>query len=425
MATGPRAAIVGYGDAYADFEDPLPPLTLAARAVRDAVADAGLDPAAVRGEGLLTARRPAADHRPQWNNALASYLELAPSYSTEVTNHSAGAVSMIEHASTAVRDGVVDYVVCAGADAAASLGAYPHIPTSEKYTNYTEFAGTMDVHPEFEYPYGVVMPAAFAMGARRQMHDLGHTEEEFAMASVICRDWGVDFPHATLGHKGRITVDDVLESPMVASPLRLLNVMPLGPGGSGGAFVVTTVERAEAMDCDPVYVDGYGARLTHEHLTPRLNSPYWPERGNLTDTGMAAAAERAFSMAGVTPQDIDLLETDAGTSNAVPLMLEDLGFCEKGEGGRLLREGTLDPEDGDIAFNTDGGGITAGQSGVTLYVDRVIECLRQLRGEALGRQAPDVERGLVYATGGPLYACNTVAILSSVNQGDDTNGAAA
>lgn len=414
MANRPRAALVGYGDAYADFDDPLPPMTLAARAVRAAVADAGLDREAVRGEGLLTARRPAADHRPQWNNALASYLNLAPSYSTEVTNHSAGAVSMIEHASMAVREGAVDYVICAGADAAASLGAYPHIaPSSDEYSNYTEFAGTMDVHPEFEYPYGVVMPAAFAMGARRQMHDLGHTEEEFAMASVVCRDWGVDFPHATLGYKGRITVEDVLDSPMVASPLRLLNVMPLGPGGSGGAFVVTTVERAESMVADPIYVDGYGARLTHEHLTPRLNSPYWPERGNLTETGMVAAAERAFEMADRDPADIDLLETDAGTSNAVPLMLEDLGFCEKGAGGAFVRDGNIDPDDGDVAFNTDGGGITAGQSGVTLYVDRVVECLRQLRGEALGRQAEGVEHGLVYATGGPLYACNTLAILSN------------
>jgi acetyl-CoA acetyltransferase len=420
MANRPRAAIVGYGDAYAGFEDPDPPMPLAARAVREAVADAGLDPADVRGEGLLTARRPVADHRPQWNNALASYLNLAPAFSTEVTVHSAGAVSMIEYASMAVREGLVDYVVCAGADSAASLGAYPHIPpSSDRYENYTEFAGTMDVHPEFEYPYGVVMPAAFAMGARRQMHELGHTEEAFAEASVVCREWGVDFPHATLGHKGTITVEDVLESPMIASPLRLLNVMPLGPGGSGGAFVVTSVEKAEDMDAEPVYVEGYGTRSTHEHLSPRLNSPYWPERGNLTETGMVDAAERAFEMAGIEPDDIDLLETDVGTSNAVPLMLEDLGFCAKGEGGEFVLEGNIDPEDGAIAFNTDGGAITAGQSGVTLYVDRIIECLRQLRGEALGRQAPDVEYGGVYALGGPLYACNSIAILSNTGGAHD------
>ncbi|USZ73599.1 thiolase family protein [Natronosalvus halobius] len=414
MANRPQAAIVGYGDAFADFDDPKPPITLAARAVREAVEDAGLDRSDVRGQGLLTARRPAADHRPQWNNALASYLNLAPTYSTEVTMHSAGAVSMIEHASMAVREGAVEYVVCAGADAAASLGAYPHIaPSSDKYTNYTEFAGTMDVHPEFEYPYGIIMPAAFGMGARRQMHELGHTAEEFAMASVVCREWGIEFPHATLGHKGPITVEDVLESPMIASPIRLLNVMPLGPGGSGGAFVVTSVENAESLDADPVYVDGYGARATHEHVTPRLNCPYWPERGNLTDTGMADAAERAFAMADLGPADIDVVETDAGTSNAVPLMLEDLGFCEKGDGGKFVREGHIDPDGGSIAFNTDGGALTAGQSGVTLYVDRIIECLRQLRGEALGKQADGVERGLVYATGGPLYACNTIAILSN------------
>ena len=414
MPNKPQAAIVGYGDAYADFDDPSPPMTLAARAVREAVADAGLEPGEVRGQGLLTARRPAADYRPQWNNALASYLDLAPTYSTEVTMHSAGAVSMIEHASMAVREGLVDYVVCTGADAAASLGAYPHIGSeSGDYTNYTEFAGTMDVHPEFEYPYGTVMPAVFAMGARRQMHELGHTQEEFAKASVVCRDWGVDFPHATLGHKGRITVEDVLDSRVIASPLHLLDVMPLGPGGSGGAFVVTTVDRAEDLDADPVYIRGYGSRSTHEYLSPRLNSTYWGDRGNLTETGVVDAAERAFDMADLGPEDVDLLETDAGTSNAVPLALEDLGFCERGAGGEFIREGHIDPDGGRIAFNTDGGALTAGQPGLSLYVDRIVECIRQLRGEALGRQAEGAETGLVYGLGGALYACSTTAILSN------------
>lgn len=420
MSRSPQSAIVGYGDAFAESADPTPPLALAARAVREAVADAGLAPADVRGEGLLTARRPVADHRPQWNNALASYLGLVPTYGTEVTAHSAGAIAMIEHASAAVRDGLVDYVVCAGADAAASLGAFPHLPSADReYVDYTEFAGTMDLHPEFEHPYGVNMPASFALGARRQMHDLGHTEAEFAMASVVCRDWGVDFPHATLGHKGRITVEDVLDSPMVASPLRLLNVMPLGPAGSGGAFIVTSVERADEMDADPIYVDGYGSRSTHEHLTPRLNSRHWGERGNLTRTGMADAAERAFEMADLAPDDVDLVETDAGTSNAVPLLLEDLGFCEKGDGGTFIREGNIDPDGGHIAFNTDGGALTAGQPGISLYVDRVVECLRQLRGEALGRQADGIRTGLVYGVGGPLYACNTLAILSNERRDDD------
>lgn len=414
MGNRPKAAIVGYGDAYADTDEPKPPMTLTAAAIRDAVLDSGLKPADVRGQGLLTTRRPAADHRPQWNNALASYLNLAPRYSTEVTMHSAGAISMLEHASAAVRDGIVDYVVCAGGDAAASLGAYPHFPPdSDEYRNYTEFAGTMDVHPEFEYPYGVIMPGAFAMGARRQMHELGHTKEEFAKASVVSRDWGVDFPHATLGHKGRITVEEVLSSPTIASPLNLLDLMPLGPVGSGGAFIVTTVEHAETLDIDPIYIEGYGSRSTHEYITPRMNAPYWGERGNFTETGMIDAAARAFEMADLAHEDIDLVETDAGMSNAVPLYLEDIGFCEKGEGGEFIREGNLDPDGGRLAFNTDGGAITAGQPGVTLYMDRIIECLRQLSGEALGRQAADVEHGLVYGSGGPLYACNTIGILSN------------
>jgi acetyl-CoA acetyltransferase len=90
-----------------------------------------------------------------------------------------------------------------------------------------------------------------------------------------------------------------------------------------------------------------------------------------------------------------------------------MGFCEKGKGGEFIQQGNLNPEDGSIAFNTDGGALTAGQPGVTLYMDRIIECLRQLKGEALGRQAEDVERGIVFGNGGPLYACNTIAVLSN------------
>jgi acetyl-CoA acetyltransferase len=198
---------------------------------------------------------------------------------------------------------------------------------------------------------------------------------------------------------------------MVASPIRLLNIMPLGPGGSGGAFVVTSTERAAQLDAEPVYIEGYASRATHEHLTPRLNSQYWAQRGNLTESALAEAATRAFEMAGVTPAAIDVLETDAATSNAVPLLLEDLGFCEKGAGGRYVAEGNIDPGAGEVAFNTDGGALTAGQPGVSLYIDRIIECLRQLRGEALGRQVANARRGLVYGVGGPLYACNTLAIL--------------
>lgn len=414
MDPEPKAAIVGYGDVYAADEAPKPPVVLAAEAIREAAADAGMEPAELRGSGLLTARRPAADHRPQWNNILASYLNLAPRYTSEVTFHSAGAIALIEHAATAVRSGAVDHVICAGADAAASLGAYPHFGSAlGKYTNYTEFAGTMDIHPEFEYPYGIIMPAAFAMVARRQMAELGHTEEDFARGSVICRDWAVDNPHAVMHEKGRITVDDVLTSRMIASPIRLLNIMPLGPAGRGGAWIVTSVERAEDMVDDPIYVHGYGGRATHENFTPKLNSPYWGERGNLVDSGLRDAAERAYRMAGVGPDAIDLLETEAGTSNMIPLALEELGFCERGEGGRFVREGHLDPDGGDVAFCTDGGALSAGQPGVSLFVDRVVETIRQLRREPIGRQAEGVETGLVFGSGGPLFATNAVAILGN------------
>lgn len=406
----PQAAIVGYGQAYAEKAEFRPPITLAAESIREAVNDAGLGVDEIRGEGLLTVRRPAADHRPQWNNALASYLNLAPRFTSEITFHSAGAISMIEYASRAVREGWTDYVVCAGADASASLGSYPLGAEGE---NYTEFVSTLDVHPEFEYPYGAVMPATFGMAARHQMQERDHTEEQFAHVSVICRDWGVDHPYATLGNEGRITIEDVLDSRMIASPIRLLNIMPLGPAGAGGAVIVTTPERAETLSEDPIYIEGYGSKSTHEHLLPRMNSKYWGKRGNLVDTGLSEAADQAFSMTDLSHEDIDTLHSSTSTSNRTPLMLEELGFCDPGDGGAFIDDGNLDPDGGRIAFNTDGGALTGGQVGVSLYLDRLIECIRQLRREPLGRQAEDAVNGVVYATGGPLYACNTLSILSN------------
>lgn len=396
------AAIVGFGDAYADEAHKKTPLHLAAEATRRALEDAGLRKDDL--DGLLTGREPSADARWMWNTIFAAYVKITPQYSTQVNIHAAGMNSMLKHAAAAVTSGLANYVLCVGADA-APLWIDPVKHTPE-----------IDADPQFELPYGPIIPSLYALVARRYMHEYGITEEHLARVVVSAQDWAVHHPHAAKAKFGRVTKEKVMNSPLVASPLRLWHCAMWGPGGTGGAFIVTSRERAEALTDNPIYILGAGECVTHEYVTDRLalrDSPLpLGDLPNLTTTGAKVAAQRAYEMAEVDPWDADVVET-AGNFAHVPLMvLEDLGFCEKGEAGAFVEAGHIDFERGDLALNTNGGWLSFGQPGTSCVIDSVVEGTRQLRGIALGKQVPGARRALVHGLGGML-ACHTVTILST------------
>ena len=350
--------------------------------------------------GVLTGRAPRSYDVRQLNMRVLNELKVAPVFTSEVTAHGGGALGALQLASLMVSSGVVDYVLC-------TCGNCDDLWIDSVKTN-----ATSEADPQFEAQYGPITPSLYAQFARRYMHETGATSRQFAKAAVECRKWAVHHPDAIMGRKGKITIEDVLNSRMIASPLHLLDCAPWYPGGNVTAMVVTRREIAERHRPDPVYLLGYGQCSTHEWLTDRLG--LWgvepAENGpNLTRTGAIVAARGAFAMAGLRPSDLDLAQTSAPFSFLIPMMLEQFGFCPEGTGGRFVEAGGID-FDGGFPFNTSGGYLSYGQNGQGLYL--LQECIEQFRGAAKGRQVPNARRALVHGHGGPL-ACHSVVIVGS------------
>jgi acetyl-CoA C-acetyltransferase len=188
-----------------------------------------------------------------------------------------------------------------------------------------------------------------------------------------------------------VTVEEVLESPMVADPLHRLDCCVITDGG--GALVVVSPEVARSLDRSCVKVLGAGEAVKHTDNG----------RIDLTYTGAVWSGPRAFEEAGVTPSDIDYASIYDSFTITVLETIEDLGFCEKGKGGAFVADGGLQSPHGRLPFNTDGGGLCnnhpANRGGMT----KVIEAVRQLRDEAHPAvQVPDCQLAVAHGTGGSL-----------------------
>jgi acetyl-CoA acetyltransferase len=395
------AAIVGFGDVYCTQNEAKSPLHLAGLAVRAALKDAGLEKDDI--DGVLTGREPSGDERPQWQNILCGYLKMTPRYSTQVTIHAAGMNSMIKHAAMAVNSGIAKYVLCVGCDSISFLNARVQI------------AG-IDTDPEFEQPYEPVIPAIYAQMACRLMHEQGMTERHLAAVSVACQKWAVHHPYAAKGDKGLVTIEDVLESRVIASPLTLWMCATFGPPGAAGAVIVTSAENARKMSKKPIYVLGAGECVTHDYLTDRLglrSSPLpFGKLPSITSTGCRIAAKLAYDMAGLSPSDIDVVQTPSNFAHSALLSLWECGFANStADAGELLLSGDTD-YGGRLPTNTNGGWISFGQCGIACVMDGVMETVRQLRQETLGRRVDSPEIGLAHALGG-MQACHSVTILST------------
>lgn len=240
----------------------------------------------------------------------------------------------------------------------------------------------------FENLFGLNIPAGYAMAARRHMHEFGTTSADLAEIKVAASTHAQHNPNAFL--RDAVTVEQVLESRMIADPLHLLDCCVITDGG--GALVVTSPEVARDLERSSVSVLGTGTAI--QHAAGGID---------LTGTGARVSGPLAFAEAGVTPADIDYASIYDSFTITVLQTIEDLGFCEKGEGGRFVRDGALQAPFGKLPFNTDGGGLCnnhpANRGGMT----KVIEAVRQLRGEAHPEvQVPDCELAVAHGTGGSL-----------------------
>ncbi len=241
----------------------------------------------------------------------------------------------------------------------------------------------------FEVPYGPVTVNMYAMAAARHMHEHGTTREQLAWIKVAASHHAQHNPHAML--REVVTLDEVLASPAIADPLHRMDCCVVSDGG--GALVVVHPDIARSLRRPLVKVLGAGERAKGQD----------GGRVDLTTTGAAWSGAAAFAEAGVKPADIQYASIYDSFTITVLLQLEDLGFCKKGEGGRFVADGNLISGVGRLPFNTDGGGLCnnhpANRGGMT----KVIEAVRQLRGEAHPAvQVPNCALALAQGTGGSI-----------------------
>lgn len=237
---------------------------------------------------------------------------------------------------------------------------------------------------EFEMPSGAIAPAQlYAPMARRHMELYGTRSRQFAEIAVSTRANASRNPNATM--RKLITVDDHQASRMISDPLRLLDCSLESDGGA--AVVISAAERAKDMRKQPIVV--MGVAEGHPDSPSAIT-----QRNDMTTLGLAKAAPKAFAMAGVTHDDIDVAEIYDCFTYIVLCQLEDAGFCRKGEGGPFVESGAV-RLDGKLPVNTHGGLLSqAHMAGM----NHIVELVRQLRGEA-SAQVKDAEIGLVTGYG--------------------------
>ena len=247
----------------------------------------------------------------------------------------------------------------------------------------------------YESPYGNTLVGAYAMAARRHMYQYGTTSEQLAEIAVVTRRHAGLNPLAM--YREPITVQDVLNSRMIADPLHLLDCCVVSDGG--GAVLVTTEERARDLKQMPIYVLGSCEGHTHAHIS---------QMPDLTVTAAAMTAPRAFSEAGVRPDEIDMAMIYDSFTITVLLLLEDLGFCKKGEGGAFVQDGRIGIG-GQLPINTDGGGLSSNHPGMR-GIFLIIEATRQLRGQCGARQVQGAKLAVAHGSGGVLSSQATTIL---------------
>ena len=274
---------------------------------------------------------------------------------------------------------------------------------AEKFTNLTgqegfDFFARAGIEREFEAPFGMVYNALPAMATQRYLSDYNLPIEHVAEVSVSCREWASMHPCAM--YRKPITVEDVMASPMVATPLRALMLNALGDGGS--AFVVTTGERARVSTPTPVYVWGEGGIV---------NTYSFAQHDDLTRMNWELVGQRAFAAAGITADDVDILEVYMAYPIFHLLLLEELGFCKRGEAGDFVTSGATRPG-GKLPMSTNGDAMSYGHIGAGVGVATIVECCRQLMGKAGERQVPQPGVALKTSAGG-AYADAQITIFGA------------
>ncbi|MFJ4472906.1 thiolase C-terminal domain-containing protein [Streptomyces sp. NPDC089424] len=386
MAATRKVAVVGVSLSDCGRVDGATRFTLHAQAARRALADAGLDRSVVdgfasAGTGVLAPVE------------VAEYLGLRPTWVDSTSVGGATWEVMAAHAADAIAAGHSRAVLLVyGSTARADLKA-------GRRTGNLSFGA--DGPLQFEVPYGHTLVAKYAMAARRHMIEHGTTLEQLAEVAVQARANAALNPDAMF--RTPITVDDVLDGPVIADPFTKLHCCVRSDGGAAVLLAAEDVVR----DCRtaPVWILGTGEHVSHATMSE------WPD---FTRSPAAVSGRLAFERAGVRPSEIDFAQIYDAFTYMTLVTLEDLGFCAKGEGGDFVGKGRLEVVGGALPVNTDGGGLSAQHPGMRgLFL--LVEAVRQLRGEAGARQVRAADGapprlGVASGTGGWFCSSGTMVL---------------
>jgi acetyl-CoA acetyltransferase len=357
-------------------------LELQAQAITRALADADLSIGDVDGIATNGISRFSATQ-------LADYLGITPSFAESSFAGGSAFEMYVGRAVQALQSGQCNTVVISFA-------------SNQRSAKSRSLAGVIEHHtPEaqFETPYGPLYPLSYyAMAAQRYLHEVRRGRAALTEVAISAREWALLNPKAYRYGAGSLQVSDIEKADLISSPLTTADCCLVTDGG--GAIVLTTEVNMSTQR--PVKVIGYGESTTNSSMTSVQD---------LMVTGAVASGKRAFGMAGIQPNDIDVVEVYDSFTITVLLTLEALGFARRGEAADLVLSGVTRPG-GSLPLNTSGGGLSychPGQYGILLLV----EAVRQLRGEGGDRQVAGARRALAHGTGGILSTHATV-ILESV-----------
>lgn len=356
-------------------------LGLHAEATNAALNDAGLTAQDI--DGVLCGYSMTVPHL-MLSSVFSEYYGLNPSFNTAIQAGGATACIMLASAVALVESGACRHVLCVTGD--------------NRLTGMTRDGAVAALatvgHPEFEQPYGMSVPASYALVAQAYLHRYGISRDELSAIAVAARNHAALHSKAT--RRDPLTLEDVGNSRIIASPLRLLDCCLIS---DGGAAVIVSAADAARDTRKPVRVLGSGQGHTHEHI---MAAP------SLTDFGCKTSSALAFAQADVTAQDIDVAEIYDSFTITLLAELESIGFFEKGEAGKAALAGDLSLG-GRLPTNTHGGLMSYGHSGAAGGAFHIVEAVHQLRAEAEARQVPGAQLSFVHGDGGILSAhCSLV-----------------
>lgn len=374
-----KTAFVGAATGFISGAGKHSALEMMALVAREAANDAGLSLREV--DGLFTGMQT------EFLSTLAfgEYLGIRPRFSDNNRVGGSSFLCHVQQAALALDAGLCDVaLICYASNQRSALGRLQ-----------TSVAGNWS---DMEAPYEARFPvSSYALAAARHMHQFGTTRADLAAVAVSARKWAQKNPEAFA--RDSLSIEQALAAPMVSDPLSKLDCCLVTDGAA--AVILTRADRARNLRRKPVYLLGAAAEHWHKQVSAMAD---------LCSTAAVETGRRAFAEARLSVNDIDVVQLyDAFTISTV-MLLEDLGFCPKGEGGRFINSGAIAPN-GSLPVNTNGGGLSCCHPGM-YGLFTLVEAVRQLRGEAGERQVPDAEIALCQGSGG-VFSSQATNILGT------------